>query len=146
MRKEGRERGGVVSYHVRAVQLLGSISETSCRSSGSRADILRQGWTRWRTKPSSLQDGWEAPLHRYFTTAHICLFMPAPSPSISLIPAYSAPFMLLLKEPFLHTRAAAAVRGLYTVERFCAAFLCRKCAPARSKAGNRDGSLEPFWL
>lgn len=66
--EEGREGGGgVVSYHVRAVQVLGSISETSCRSLGSRADILRQGWTRRRTNPSSLQDGREAPLHGYFT-------------------------------------------------------------------------------
>lgn len=65
--EEGRE-GGVVSCRARAVQLLGSISETSLRSLASRADILRQGWSLRRTKPSSLQDGWEAPLHRYFTT------------------------------------------------------------------------------
>lgn len=50
------------------MQLLGSISEMSLRSLASRADILRQGWSLRRTKPSSLQDGWEAPLHRYFTT------------------------------------------------------------------------------
>lgn len=65
--EEGRE-GGVVSCRARAVQLLGSISEMSLRSLASRADILRQGWSLRRTKPSSLQDGWETPLHRYFTT------------------------------------------------------------------------------
>lgn len=70
--EEGRE-GGCLK-HVRAVQVLGSISETGCRSLGSRADILRQGWTRWHTSHSNLQDGWEAPLHRYFTIVHICLF------------------------------------------------------------------------
>lgn len=66
---------GVVSCRARAVQLLGSISEMSLRSLASRADILRQGWSLRCTKPSSLQDGWEAPLHRYFTA--VCpLFFP----------------------------------------------------------------------
>lgn len=62
--EEGREQGGV-SCCVRAVQLLGSISEMSLRSLASQADILRQGWSLRRTKPRSLQDGREAPLHRY---------------------------------------------------------------------------------
>lgn len=43
------------------------------------------------------------------------------SPPVSLIPAYSAPFKLPLKEPFLHTGAAAACTPLsVSALHFCA--------------------------
>lgn len=74
--KEVREGEGGVSCCVRAVQLLGSISEMSLRSLASQADILRRGWLLRCTKPSSLQDGWEAPLHRYVISApHSSVFL-----------------------------------------------------------------------
>lgn len=116
----GREReGGVVSCRARAVQLLGSISDTSLRSLASRADILRRGWSLRRTKPSSLQNGWEAPLHRYFTTA----FRPR-----CLLFLFSPPLCCLCIS-MAYERAPLNVKGAAAAhcQHWCASSLVRHC-------------------
>lgn len=126
--EEGKGEGerGVVSCRARAVQLLGSVSDTSLRSLASRADILRRGWSLRRTKPRLFAEwlGGTSPqvFHRCFQT----------SPCSLPLPSSSALFMYFPVAYAWAPRNVIRLRRRRTASVGCASLSVRHCEETRA--------------